>query len=171
MRRSVLFLAAAAVVLPATASAADKKPALAASAAAMLKCRDLADAATRLSCFDAAAAAFDAEVGRGDLVVIDRETMRKTRNSLFGFDINLPDFGGKGESAPKEIIERATRVKPFGHAMWQITLESGAVWQTSEGMPTLAPPRVGENIKIRKTMTGGYMLHLGSRLIRIRRVA
>jgi hypothetical protein len=54
--------------------------------------------------------------------------------------------------------------------MWLLTLEGGAVWQTTEGTPTVAPPRAGEQVKIRKAMAGGYMLHLGSRLIRIRRV-
>jgi hypothetical protein len=169
MRRFTMLLAAAAV--PATAAAAaDKRPELAGSAAALLKCRSLTDEAARLRCFDAAAATLAAEVDKGELVVIDRETMRKTRSSLFGFDINLPDFGGKSEPAPKEIVEAVKSVRPYSHGMWQLTLESGALWQTTEGTPTLAPPRAGEKVKIRKAMAGGYMLHLGSRLIRIRRV-
>ena len=165
-----MLLAALAAVSAVPASAADKRPELAGSAAALLKCRAVADEGARLRCFDAAAATLAAEVDKGDLVVIDRETMRKTRTSLFGLDINLPDFGGKSEPEPKEIVEAAKSVRPFGHAMWQITLESGGVWQTTEGTPTLVPPRVGEKLKIRKTMAGGYMLHLGPRLIRIRRV-
>jgi hypothetical protein len=171
MRSFFMLLAAVAASAPAAAPAADKRPELAGSAAALLKCRGLADEAARLRCFDAAAATLAAEVDKGELVVIDRETMRKTRASLFGFDINLPDFGGKGEPAPKEIVEAVKSVRPYSHGMWQLTLASGAVWQTTEGMPTLAPPRAGEQVKIRKTMAGGYMLHLGSRLIRIRRVA
>jgi hypothetical protein len=166
----ILAAASAALGVAGAAGAADKKPDVPAVAADLLRCRGEADDAARLRCYDAAAATLAAGVDKGEVVVLDRETIRKTRNSLFGFSINLPDFGGKSGPEPKEVVEAVKSIRAPAQGLWQIQLESGALWQTTELTPTLMPPRVGEKVKIRKGIAGGYMLHLGPRLVRIRRV-
>jgi hypothetical protein len=172
--RSLLLAPAAlaCLALAPAATAKEKKPELAASAAAMLKCRSEANAEARLRCYDTAAARFAGEVESGGLMVVDRDGVRKTRRSLFGFDLNLPFLGGDddGEEAPKELVGKVKSARVFGYDLWSLELEDGAGWQTTESMARLLPPRPGDTVKIRKAITGGYMLHFAGRQIRVKRV-
>ena len=140
--------------------------------ASITKCRSVADEQARLRCYDSAAAALDTATASGSLVVLDRDAVKKTRRSLFGFDIpNLPFFRGNDDvDSPKEIQAKVTAARAAGFENWVLTLDNGAVWQTTEPTPKLSMPRVGDDIKVKRSVTGTYMVQVGSRNIRARRV-
>ena len=130
---------------------------------AVVACRTETGEARRLACFDRAAAALGAASGRGELVVLGREDVRRTRRSLFGF--NLPDaplFGGRIKDEPVREIEAVIKgVRGDGYGRYTITLEDGAVWRTTEaGRGT---PRPGASVLIRRAALGSYFMSVGGR--------
>jgi hypothetical protein len=138
---------------------------------APIDCLGIADGAARLRCYDTAVGALAEATRNGAIVVLDEASVRKTRRSLFGFDLpDLPFFNKAQDEpeAPKELVAKVKSVRPFGHKMWLVEIETGAIWQTTEAQTQ--PPRVGEEIKIRKAIAGGYMIQIGQQLIRTKRV-
>ena len=69
----------------------------------MVKCRQIADSPARLACFDTQVAKVEQATAAGDLVLADRESIRKTKRGLFGFGI--PGGGLLGESDDKNAEE------------------------------------------------------------------
>ena len=49
------------------------------------RCRQIADSAQRLACYDSAASALVTATNSGDVSIVDRNEVRKVRHSLFGF--------------------------------------------------------------------------------------
>jgi hypothetical protein len=140
---------------------------------APMDCRGLADGPARLRCYDSAVGALAEATRSGTIVVLDRSAVRRTRRSLFGFDLPDLPFFAEGEDepkTPKELIAKVKSARPFGHQMWLVELETGATWQTTEATPNLSLPRAGDEIKIRKAVAGGYMLQIGQQFIRTKRV-
>jgi hypothetical protein len=181
MRRLAAMLAATALLGPGPA-AAQTRPAQTPAAQptgsdlvnALAACRGIGDAARRLACYDDTASRLTQAVGRNDVVVLDREDIRRTRRSLFGFQLpRLPIFGGGAREvaeAPEEITATIASVRSLGFDKWQVALEDGAVWQTTEGNPYLQAPRAGNNVVIRRGPLGSYMMKIqGQRAVRAMR--
>ncbi|HEY0628432.1 MAG TPA: hypothetical protein VGD23_03800, partial [Sphingomicrobium sp.] len=108
---AVLVTAAAAsqdklaVLVTAAAASQDKKPAQTPPQVnALLACRNVTDSAERLACYDKAAATISDAVAKQDLVVFDREGVRKTKRGLFGFSIpNLGVFDDDDQVEIKQV--------------------------------------------------------------------
>lgn len=140
---------------------------------ALAACRGVADEKARLDCYDAASARLAEAVDKKELVVMDRQEIRETRRSLFGFSVpNIPLFRGEagGDDGKLEtVIAGASRIEG---GRWQIRLEDGAVWQTSETRLNLSDPRPGQKIVIQRGTLGNYFLRIdGQRGVRGRRVS
>ena len=135
-------------------------------------CRKLTDRDARLDCFDRETATIDEAIARKDIVVVDREAVRETRKSLFGFELpKLPFFGGddKDEPAQTEITAKIASANTIGNGRWQITLDTGAIWQTTESS-VLLDPHPGDSVRIRRAAMGGYFMNVsGERAVRARR--
>lgn len=138
-------------------------------------CRDIADDAARLACFDAASAKLADAAQKREIVVLDQAEVRKTRRSLFGFNLpRLPFFGGGDDDEPdapefQEINTTVQSVRGLGYGKWRIGIDDGAVWQTTEAMR--GTPKTGEAVKIRKGVMGAYWLSVdGGRAARAMRV-
>jgi hypothetical protein len=171
MKRMVAVMAGFAFALlgEAVAIAQNPPPAV---VTAVVACRSLPEA-ERFACYERAAAALDLAIASNSIVVLDQESVRRTRRTLFGFDLpDLPFFGGKDDRedrAPREIVATVKSVRAAGFE-WLIELDTGAVWQTSESLRNLSPPREGAEVRIMKATAGGYMIQIRSRRVRIRRV-
>lgn len=128
----------------------------------ILACAADKDPASRLACYDRAATALAAANSRGDVVVVDREDVRKTRRALFGFTaIRIPFFKGDkslDEVAP-ELVSTIKAVKSDRYDKFFLTLADGGVWKTTE--PARFDPRPGDPIKIKHTPLGAYMIDGG----------
>ncbi len=126
-------------------------------------CKAIADNNQRLACFDAATAKLAAATAKGDVKIIDREDIRATRRSLFGFELpKLPFFKGDDSAAdtPSEID---TTIKAVGGAefgKFVVTMDDGAVWRTTEPLPR--DPRPGMPVHLKRGALGNYFMRVGS---------
>lgn len=179
MKTLVLLLAAASLAAVPLA-AKDKKdddgpPTKAAKIVDELAaCRTITADPERLACFDRTAAALVTARADKQLVVIDREDVKKTKRSLFGFSLPKINLfgGGKDEDDVPEIREidatiKAVRSIPNG--LFVVTLEDGGQWQFTETMTF--PPRAGDPIHIKRGGLGAYFGSVKGRVgVKIKRV-
>lgn len=165
---AALLIAGSALAQPATTSV--QPPAL----ASLLACRDKTVSAERLACYDEAAAKLGAAAQSGDVVVVDREQVRKARREAFGF--SLPSLDLFDREAPKtpeadqlEAVVASARTDGAGRLI--ITLEDGAVWAQTDNRVLGRQPRKGSRAEIRKGAMAGYFLSLdGQAAVRAKRV-
>jgi hypothetical protein len=163
-----------AVLLSTAAVGAKPKAAGSPLVSAIADCQRRTDDATRLQCYDAAAAALIEASSSGKVVLVDREDVRKTRRSLFGFSLpKLPFFSGddSAESQQDELTAKVAAAGSIGNGRYRVKLEDGATWETIEGWPTMTDPRSGDTVLIKRGALGSFMMRIaGQRAVRARRV-
>ncbi|HEU0310399.1 MAG TPA: hypothetical protein VFR36_04170 [Sphingomicrobium sp.] len=127
---------------------------------ALLQCRSIADATQRLQCYDAAVGTLAEATEAGAVVVVDQEAIRRTRRTLFGFGLPRLPFLGRGDEGgePDEIEATIRSASPHGYGQWLITVDDGAVWQTTEADTRSRSPKVGETATLRKKSLGSYSI-------------
>lgn len=167
-----------ALLLLAMPAAAEDKP-TARVIREVTECRDLTDGAARLACFDAKVAALAKATDERTIVILDREEVKKTRRSLFGFPLpRLPFFGNdKDDAGSKEPEAEAIRqldttitsVAPYGYGLWTFVLAEGGTWRTIETERGFSP-RAGAKIMIKRGLIGNYMASIGHATVRVERV-
>lgn len=177
MRISVVAATAAVAFLSASVLAQPRggdQPARSSALTRLVDCRALTDAAQRLACFDREVAALDAAEARKDVVIVDREQLRKTRRSLFG--LTLPNLSVFGDDSPDQEgftnidakIRTATQ-NPLGK--WIFELDDGARWIQTDSRELNIEPRSGHDIKIRRAAFGSYLANVNKQVaIRVKRV-
>lgn len=172
MKSKILFVGC--VALAATANAAPKRS-LPPVVQDLTACRAQADDAARLKCYDEAAAALVRAADSGEVVVVDRDDVRKTRRSLFGFNVpKLPFFSGDDSASDQqdEITAKIAGAHEIGNGKFSIRLEDGAVWETTEAKAAVRSPRAGNEVTIKRGSLGGFFLTIkGQRTLRARRVS
>ena len=142
---------------------------------ALSACRAMSDPARRLACYDDAVTRLTQAVGRNDVVVLDREDIRRTRRSLFGFHLpRLPIFGGGArevDERPVEITATVASAHNIGYDKYQMRLDDGAIWQTTEASPYVRGPHAGSIVVIHRGPLGSYMMRIdGQRALRAMRM-
>lgn len=141
----------------------------------LAQCRGIPVAAERLACFDEAVGRLVEAAAREDVIVVNREDVRRTRRSLFGFSLpKLPLFDARpGAQAADEVRELETTIRSArsaGYGIWSITLAEGGTWLTTEPSRRL-DPRAGQSMRLERGPLGGYMANInGARAVRVRRV-
>lgn len=177
---TALFAAAPALAQTPTAPAVDPDTA-SRVVDDLAACRGIPDNNQRLACYDRTAAALVAARDRRDIVVVDRQEVRRTRRSLFGFTLprirlfgNDNDDPNSGVDRPAdrvdEITSKIARLRRIDLNRYVLTLEDGSIWEMSEGSRG-APPNVGDTIRIRAGSLGSYIARIRSEpQIRVRRV-
>ena len=177
-RKSAMrFTVGAAVMLVvgavSTAGAA-QKPASNALVDAVAACQSQQDDQARLRCYDQAAAALTQATQSGTIVVVDREDVRKTRRSLFGFSLpKLPFFSGDDSAKDQqdEITATVASASALGYGKYRVRIEDGAIWETTEGWPTLREPRLITTVSPRRGSLGSYLMKIdGQRGLKAKRV-
>ena len=163
-------LAGASAAALAQGKAAEQRPE---AFEALVRCRGIAEDVARLQCFDAAAAGLQQAAERRELVVVDREQVRKTKRSLFGLDIpNLNPFSG-GPDAEEEIQSIESKVASavrHGGGRWSVTLEDGSSWIQTDDKPLALGPRKGQTVLVKKAAMGSYMMRVNNQpAVRVRR--
>jgi hypothetical protein len=162
------------VLLSSTAVAANSKAADSPLIRGVVDCRRQTEDAARLRCYDAAAAALAAAAASGKVVVVDREDVRRTRRSLFGFSVpKLPFFSGDDSANDQqdELTAKIASARSLGYDKYQIRLEDGGLWETTEGSSAVNEPRKGDTVTIKRGPLGSYMMRIaGQRGLRAKRV-
>jgi len=130
-------------------------------------CRAIQDGAQRLACFDREVAALAQAQAEREVVVVDREAVRRTQRSLFG--LTLPDVGRLfGDDENNEINSTVVAAQYNNLGMASIQIEGGAVWVQTEGRPISRRPRPGTAVRIRRGALGSYLLSVdGQRSVRV----
>ncbi|WP_260597644.1 hypothetical protein [Sphingomonas endolithica] len=133
-------------------------------------CLTIANNIERLACFDRTARVLAAARDKRDIVVLDREQVRKTNRSVFGFVMpQLKLFGSEGES--DEIKQLDSTVKDFndlGYGRYRLSLADGSIWETTAVMRFM--PRKGDPITIKAGILGAYHATTRGRSTAIKRV-
>lgn len=139
------------------------KPARPAPLQALIACRQIADAAARLACFDRNVASVDAAETRGDLVVADRQQLRSARRSLFGLTLpRIALLDDDEDDAPKDFESKIRSVSATRDGKWTMQFED-AVWRTTETSDYQADPRAGDTVKITRGPLGSFKLSVQGR--------
>lgn len=145
----------------------------------LLQCRGIADDTQRLACFDRQVGAMEAAAQRDEVVVLDKGELNKTRKTLFGFSFpKLPFLGGGDDDAAKPQEEEGVThidatiasVRSLGYGKWQIGLDDGAQWMTTEAI-TVRDPKVGQKIELKRGAMGSFIGKVeGGRPVRMKRI-
>lgn len=162
-----------AVLVTAAAASQDKKPAQTPPQVnALLACRNVTDSAERLACYDKAAATISDAVAKQDLVVFDREGVRKTKRGLFGFSIpNLGVFDDDDQVEIKQVEGAIAGYSYNADGRYIFRLADGTRWSQMDDKVIAVPPRNGEKVVVRRGALGSYILAIDKRPgVKVRRV-
>jgi hypothetical protein len=139
----------------------------------LIACQSIRDNVQRLACYDREVASVGTANARGDLVVMDREQVRKTRRSLFG--LSLPDlgvFGGgelPGDADTLQTTIRGAKEGPDGK--WWFNLAEGGSWVQLDSRDFIVDPAPGQPVRIRRGSLGSYMMNVNKQTaIKVHRV-
>ncbi|KTE05498.1 hypothetical protein [Sphingopyxis sp. H115] len=165
---ALVLLAGAAVPVAAKEKAPMPRPA---QIQQLYDCREISDAAARLACFDREVGELQAADTQREITFADKETVKKTRRGLFGFD--LPDlgiFGGDDEDKVKSVETTVASASNTPNGGYRIEMADGSVWVQIDNNRMPLAPRPGQKILIKTASLGTYFLSLEGRpSIRVRR--
>ena len=140
--------------------------------AALTRCRAIATDASRLACYDQAAATIAEALRAGELVVTTRQEEETRRRASFGLPPTdrLTVEGPDGKTVEVDKSESVVRaISASGYDRYLLTLADNSAWQTMEGMKF--GPEIGDKIEIRSAALGSYLATIGGqRAVRIKRV-
>lgn len=156
MRTYLLFgLLAGLVATTAAAKDTPESPLV----SALVACKAETDDARRLACYDRTAGALADATAKGQIAVVDREDVRKTRRALFGFVMpKLPFFSGddSADDTTDVIESTVVSVRAEKYGMFTVVIDGGAVWRTSEVVRR--DPKPGSKVRIKRGAVGGYFI-------------
>lgn len=126
----------------------------------LLACRAIAEADARLACFDKAAATMGDAVAKRDLVVFDREGVRKTKRGLFGFGIpSLGIFGDDDDTVEIKQIDGEIVSTAFNaDGGYIFRLADGSRWTQMDGKSFAIPPETGDKVVVKRGALGSYIM-------------
>ena len=139
--------------------------------ASLLDCQRLTDSSARLACFDQSASTVAQSIGRRDLIVVDREMVRSTRRSLFGFTVPTLGLFGSDTDEVRQIdglLAYSSRNRDGGYVLG---LKDGSEWSQIDDRPLALEPRANDKITIHSAAMGSFMLNVGRMPgLRVRRI-
>lgn len=135
-------------------------------------CQQISDDAQRLACFDQAVGRIVTAEEAGDVQVVDREDVRQTRRSLFGFSLpNLGIFGGGDDEEEELFTTTIESVRYSGRGQVRFTTAEGAVWEMSNVPRRMRQIRAGNSVEFKEASLGYYFVRIeGQTGIKGRRV-
>ncbi len=173
----IATLAGASLILSVGAQAQDGKRA-ADPFDPLRQCRAIPANAERLACFDRVSASLVAAADEGDLSVVNRDEVRKTRRSLFGF--SLPDLGIFGRNDKAREKDEADEIQVLNTTVASsrttaeglvITTAEGARWLIDSPPRRLKTPRPGQSVELRKGTLTSYFIRIdGQSGVKARRI-
>ena len=170
--RVAVPLALLACVVAAPAAAKDKDaPVRPAQIQELYACRDIADPAARLACFDREVGELSAADTAREITFTDRETAKKARRGLFGF--SFPKLGGIFGGDEDEVKEIETTIRSASvdrSGKYTLVMEDEAVWVQIDTTRLPRQPKPGQKVKIKVATMGSYFATIdGGRTIRMKR--
>jgi hypothetical protein len=165
MRLLITIVVGVAITAPSVPAFAQERAAPSSLIDALSRCLAISGDAERLACHDAAARRLVEASQRREVVVVDKEEVKKTRRSLFGFSLpRIGLFGSKGPDTGEEIDEvevAITSAAPARNGYMRFVVDGGGQWTTTEPWVSRAPKN-GEKLMIKKAAMGGYFVKLSN---------
>ena len=170
----VLALVAVLAASSAPALAKDRPIAPSPLVTALGNCQKVTDGAARLACYDKAVPALVGAADSGDIKVVDRESVRKARRSLFGFSLpSIPFFNSEDgkDAAPSRLDSTILNFSSIGNGFYRFTIaDDRAVWESTEAA-MVRDAKAGEPVTITRGAMGGFWAKIGKRReLRVRRI-
>lgn len=136
----------------------------------LVRCKQVADSAQRLACFDAASAKLVQAAEGKDIVILDRTEVRETKRSLFGFTLPKLPFFDDDEAGEFDIIETSlASVVAIGYGKYRFAIPDGGTWETAE--PAKSALREGQMVTIKRGALGSFRMRAGrGGLIQVTRI-
>lgn len=127
----------------------------------LLACQAVAESVARLACFDREVGAMSGALTRRDLVVVDRDEIRRTRRSMFGLGLPSIAFlgGDKEEIGHIDSVLEATSHNRDGGYVFR--LQGDSRWTQVDDRSFALEPRQGEKVVVKRAAMGSYMLTVG----------
>lgn len=127
-----------------------------------LDCAAIKADAERLACYDRTVAALGKAEESREIVVSDREQIRETRRSLFGF--RLPSlFGGKDDDELDRIETTISSVSRSSDGGLILAVDGGARWVQVDSRAIVGRIRPGDKVTISRGAMGAYFATLAGR--------
>jgi len=132
------------------------------------KCRSLAGDSERAACYDGSVSALLGAVDAGDVRLVDREEVRKSRRQLFGTsapELDILKGTGKDEEESSDLLETTiTSAVKTGLASWRFTTAEGAVWEINNPPRKLAPIMPGDRVVFKKASLGFFFIRINGQI-------
>ena len=134
---------------------------------ALKACRTIADKTERLACYDAKVGAMVTASDAGDVKIVDRDDVRRTRRQLFGFTVPDLDIleGDNTDKQTSELLETTiTSARRMSAKAWRFTTAEGAVWEISNAPQRLAPIKAGDTVVFKVASLGFYFIRINGQI-------
>ncbi len=169
MKNVLSSLAAAALVLTATPAVAQAEVKIDDSdqLEALRSCKDIAEDAARLACYDSAAGKLTEAVDSGEVQVVDKEDVKEARRGLFGFSLpKIKLFGSDGDDGEQlekleSTITSVSRTR--GGYVFQIK-DGNATWQIKNAPMRLRTPKAGDTVVFKKASFNTYFIRIDGQI-------
>jgi hypothetical protein len=176
MRRLAVTLGGLAALAGSAGSAetTTKQAELPALYSAVLDCLAVPDRDARLACFEEAATKLKAATEKQDIVVVDRDQIKKTKRTLFGLPLPRIDIlgGGSDQDEVKQVDGIVSSAHRDGDGRWVVSLQDGAVWQQIDDRVVARAPRSGFTVRIERATMGTFMMRVQNQPgIRVKRLS
>jgi hypothetical protein len=140
---------------------------------ALLACRAITDSEQRLACYDKSAAAIGDAVAKRELVVFDKESVKKTKRGLFGFSIpNLGIFGDEDDEVEiKQIDGEIVSTGLSADGSYTFRLADGSRWSQIDSKPIALEPQTGDKVVVKKGALGSYIMSIAKQSgVKVKRI-
>lgn len=130
-------------------------------------CQVITDNDQRLACFDAAVENIVDANEAGDVQLFDRDDVRQTRRSLFGFNIPKLDIfgGGDQEEDADELFQTTiTSVSYRSSTTARFTTAEGAVWEMKNIPRRLRQIEPGDTVIFNEASLGFYFVRINGQI-------
>ncbi len=137
---------------------------------ALKSCQTLSEDSARLACFDKAVGSIVTANAAGEVQVVDKDDVEKTRRSLFGFALpKIALFGGDDDSEEgkkkRNLLETTiTSVSYRSRKVIFFTTEEGATWRISNAPPRLRTIKTGQSVVLKKAAMGSFFIRIDGQL-------
>jgi hypothetical protein len=130
-------------------------------------CRAIADDRERLACYDAKIGTIVAATEAGDVRIVDREDVRRTKRQLFGFSVpNVGILAGDEDDVDndKSFSTTIASASALPNDGWRFTTAEGAVWEIKSPLRRLAPIKPGDTVEFKKAALGSYFIRIAGQV-------
>jgi hypothetical protein len=137
--------------------------------AGLRDCRAITAIEARAQCYDSQVGTLLGAIDAGDVRLVDREEVRKTRRQLFGLtlpetELLKPDEKERAEEASELFETTIASGRQTGPTTWRFTTAEGAVWEINNPPRKIKPIQAGDKVVFKKASLGYYFIRINGQI-------